>query len=739
MARKPKAKSSKLDLRTQTIPSNAPINVRDQMEAGMADETKGLLPEMRKNLNDAWDFWRPIYRMSREDVSFAYDDQWPAYAKKQRKNRVMLTMNMTAEYINQVVGQARKSKFSIRVAQLSGRNTQIFSTDGRSHYSRAQAMEGIIRDIERRSRADRKYVRALQHSVEGGIGWLWVHTVRPEDDPFNIELRVRHVQDRYSVCMDPFVEEDDFSDARYCAISEDIPEDEFKARWPDVPPSAWEPDGTGRRAEEGTYWGSRSREVKVVDYFWKEACEREALLLVKRDEQTGEFNRLVVYRDEVDDVLDEMKEEGFQQIENQKLDTYKVMYMRCLSNYILEEPTDWPSMFLPSVPVIGRQIDMANRHLLCGLTRFSKDPQRMYNFWASAATEKMALAPKSPYLLTPRMIAGHEALWDSLQNKNQPYLLYNDETEEGRSTPIRQDMSSFAAGELQMLQQAKAALQDSIGLHDASLGRRSNEVSGVAINQRAERGENSVFDFLDNLARAVENVGTILADMIPRIYTNEVAQSLVMPDDSTSEVVLNRVVKDRQTEKEFKINTLDYARYSVWARVGPESTTQREQFVQMMLEWGRSDPEGFQMFRDLIIDQMDIPNGRMISERMKKLVPPNLLSEEDRQNMGQEQQQPTPEQQLQQLELQVRQAEAQAKMAKAQSDVEVARLRVEADQARTGFEVEKGINRQEEDARRSRDKDMQEARNNTDDDGVTMQEVQAIVKRAVAEALAGRR
>ena len=87
---------------------------------------------------------------------------------------------------------------------------------------------------------------------------------------------------------------------------------------------------------------------------------------------------------------------------------------------------------------------------------------------------------------------------------------------------------------------ARMLLQDTIGVHDASIGKRSNEVSGVALQERQERGDLGTYDFIDNLAKAVVRVGEILVDMIPRCYTTDYVRRVILPDDSEIMVDLNQ-------------------------------------------------------------------------------------------------------------------------------------------------------------------------------------------------------
>ena len=256
----------------------------------------------------------------------------------------------------------------------------------------------------------------------------------------------------------------------------------------------------------------------------------------------------------------------------------------------------------------------------------------------------------------------------------------------------------MAQGELQLIAQSRSLLQDTIGVHDASLGRRSNEVSGVALEKRQERGDLGTFDFIDNLAKAIVRVGEILVDMIPRVYTTDFVRRVILPDDSEIFVDLNREVKDEETGRMIRVFSLDYARYSCRVDVGPASKTQREEFVKMMIEWGRSDPEGFTMFRDLVVANMDIPQARVIAQRMKAAVPRHLLSEEDQEAIPPPE--PTIQDKIAEMQAQAAMKQAEADIKKADAGARSSELRAESDAARLQFEQEKGLNRAEADAKK---------------------------------------
>ena len=723
-----RAKSQRKDADPPVLPDDRPVDTKDQ-DDGRLNDNEALVKQAINRLEVAWTYWRETYNLSKEDVRFMYEDQWPDYAMKGRENRPTLTMNMLPQFAQQTVNNARRAKFSIQVKQIAGKNDLIFDTSGQGNpYSRSQIMEGLIRDIEERSKAHDNYCDALQHTVEGGFSWLFIRPVDNIDDPFDVELRVDRVKHRYSAMIDPYAQRGDKSDAMWCSLARDIDLDEFKERWPDVPAHDLDTGRVGRaRQSEGSYFRGSTTTVRVIDYWWKEPMQRTAVEYIREGETTAE--RLVMWADDHKQIFDELRDEGFVETNRKDVQSYKVKYMRFIYNHVLNGPHDWQSKHLPLVMVQGRELNLDDRDIIIGMFRYAHDPQRMLNFWMSAATEKIALTPRAPWIAAADSIKSHKDQWENMYTQNIPVLLYDALPDV--DPPQRVTNITMAQGELQLIGTSRSMLQDTIGVHDANLGRRSNEVSGVALQERQERGDLGTFDFIDNLARAIVRVGEILIDMIPRVYTTDYVRRAILPDDTEIFVDLNREIEDEETGKKIRVFSLDYTRYSCRVDVGPASKTQREEFVKMMIEWGRSDPEGFPMFRDLVVANMDVPQARAIAHRMKMTLPRHMLSPQEQQQIPPPE--PTIQDQIAQLEAEAAIATANATIAKAEADIAKAKAgvvssehRAQSDIARRDFEVEKGLNREEQDQAGGGESEVSE------------EKIAAIVKREVAKALASK-
>ncbi len=663
------------------------------MEAG----EDARLVQFRQRMHEAYSYWREPFEFAEEDVRFSYIEQWDQATKAARAkmDRPSLEINPIPQYINQVVGVARKSKYSIHISQKTGSNLPANRKDG-SKYSNAEIMEGLVRDIESRCNAHEHYCRALQHAVEGGFGWLFVRTEIPPDDPFNVEVIIEHITDRWSVLFDPYAEKDDLRDADWVCITHKMKQGEFNARYENNR-SFTSPVGIfsnpGFDANFKSWWSGKD-EVRLCRYFYKKPVTRTAYRFL----HTETREELVLYEDQHKEIFDELMDGGYQLAEEPKeVKTYKICTMLCVADEVLEEEADWPGMHLPVVIVSGRKVDFQGRRMYNSLVRYAHDPSRMGCHWLSAMTERVANSPKTPMLITANQIRGHEEQWKRMQTENLPYLVYNAD-EENPSPPARQPGATMPVAEAQMVQFAEKALRGAMGMHEANLGERTAEISGIAIQRKQDAGNNSVYEFIDNLATSVRNVGEVVCDLIQKIYTNEQARRIVLPDESATSVKLNYSLTDEGTGRMHMVNNISLCRYDCSVSSGPGFSTQREEFVNLMMEWGRTDPEGIANIRDLIARNLDIPNSRQVAMRLLKMVPKQLLEPEEVEMMGEQPEMPpSPEEQASMAESKAKMAMAEGMQAKSELEVQKAQVELQtasykagAEQAKTDMQGKEG-------------------------------------------------
>src|SRR5690606_33501198 len=149
-----------------------------------------------------------------------------------------------------------------------------------------------------------------------------------------------------------------------------------------------------------------------------------------------------------------------------------------------------------------------------GIVRLAKDAQRLFNFWRSTVAEKLLYSPKATVYGPAGAFEGRKDQWRNLHLRREP-LEYNYEV---ANPPQFVPPPQLEAAMLNEAAMAAQDMRDVLNLHEASLGRQSNEVSGKAIMARQRLGEMGTVIYDDNMNAAVEEAGGIINELIPIVY-----------------------------------------------------------------------------------------------------------------------------------------------------------------------------------------------------------------------------
>ena len=689
-----------------------------------------IMEMMIRNINDSHEYWNRIYDDARIDLNFAYNDQWDPRARNERERagKPVVSPTLIPQFINRVAGASRQAKISVHVQQTGGPSMYAVASDG-SRIPFSEVMEGLIRDIEARSMASLLYSRSVQHAVESGVGWLRVRIVKGPHDPFNSEIVIEHIKDRFSVIIDHLAEDPNLQDANHAFISKFMNMDDFKKKWPRVSSGRDSPSPIVDTSSIGPrhFW-TKENSIRVGEYYWKEPVTRQAVLLIH---ESGD--EMVLYRDEAEDYLDELQELGFEIVEETEHETYKIMVALVTAKNILEGPFEWPGATIPIVPVLGRQIDTDGDTNYHSLHRYAKDSQIMFNYMCSAAIERTAKSPNTPWLATADAISGLEDIWNDQHVNTRDLLYYN--YKDDQPPPTRVPGAEVPAAEITLVNLFRQNLMENIGMYEASLGQTGNEVSGVAIQQRQLAGDMGSLEFLDNLNYAVSTVGNILCDIIPKVYPTKKMRRIILDDEREVNVILNNRIIDEETGTEHSINNIGMARYSANSIAGPQFASQRAEFLSALTEIAKTNPDILSGALDLLVKFMDFPGGRLLERRLKMMIPRQFLSEEEQQMLPEPQ--PSPEEQAAMMESEAAMATAESKKAVAELEVQEQQFETEAAQVKL---EEAKIRALEGDMQAERDQ-QKEALDNIannemqgqDDMAKLEKTVTAIVKKLLAE------
>nr|MBA3756529.1 hypothetical protein [Nitrosomonas sp.] len=558
-------------------------------EKKVEQSDEDILTVARNRWNIAVEAEIEIRALALDDMNFRAGEQWETSvrASREQDRRPCLTINRLPQYIRSITNDQRQNRPSIKVDPV----------DDKADVETAKVYQGLIRHIEYNSNADVAYDTAFEAAATKGLGYYRIVTAFCDPMSFEQEIKIKRIRNSFSVYLDPSYQEPDASDANWGFIFEDMNIEDFKAQFPTAKVSGMEDWRSLGDVAEG--WLSKET-VRVAEYFYRTYEEAEIYLL-----STGE----TVLKEDLEKIG---MPEGMSVVSKRKTVVPKIKWLKINAIEVLEK-TDWPGKYIPIIPVLGDELDINGKRILEGVIRHAKDPQRMYNYWASAETETIALAPRAPFIGVEGQFEGHEAKWREANVKNYAYLEYKGKMLGGELAPPPQ-RNAYEPPVMAITQARQMSAEDlkaTTGIYDSALGMKSNETSGRAIQRRAQQAQTNNFHFIDNLTRALRHGGRILIDLIPHVYDTARAVRIMNEDGSVDMVKVNEVFEHKGKQVNYQ---LGHGKYDVTVSTGPSFATKRQEAVESMLSLTASYPQVAQIAGDLMIKNMDWPGAQEIAE-----------------------------------------------------------------------------------------------------------------------------
>jgi hypothetical protein len=561
-----------------------------------------------------------------DDLHFHAGDQWPEDIKQARAldHRPCLVINKTPQFVQQVTNDQRQNRPAIIVHPV----------DDKADPETAKIYQGMIRHIEYNSNAEVAYDTAFDSAVKAGWGYWRIITQYASPTSFEQEIILKRIRNPLSVFFDPYSTEPDGSDANFAFVTDDLSEDEYKVRYPDsklASKEMWKSVGN-----DSPEWMPNGA-ARIAEYFYKENVDEVVVQLSN--------GQTMLKREMADGMIDDQGQ-PVSILKERVTKVPKICWVKMNGIEILEK-TEWLGIYIPIVPVLGTELDINGKRILKGVIRDAKDPARMYNYWASAETEAIALAPRTPFIMAEGQAEGYEDMWENANQRNFAYLPYKPVSLNG--TPVPPPQRNTFEPAVQAITNARMLASDDLkattGIYDAALGAKSNETSGVAIQRRNVQAQTSNFHFIDNLTRSLRHTGRILIDLIPKIYDTARTARIIGEDGEQKVVRINDPNQGIEGQKQPYM--LDNGKYDVTVDVGPSFQTKRQEAVASMIEFTKSMPQVAPNIADIMARNMDWPGASELAERFKKMLPPQLQGDNDKTKA--QQVPPQVQQQMQQM------------------------------------------------------------------------------------------
>ena len=577
------------------------------------DSIPDFLSSMRKEFYDDIMYDQLNADAGLEDLKFLVGKQWDDLVEQRRiaARKPVLTVNRLPAFLAQVLGARLMNETVIKIVPDNGGTEAI-----------ARVREGLIRNIQKQSKAEFAYSEAFKNTVACGIGNFQVEMDYESDDVFDQVIKISAISDAFAVVWDRMLSDPTGKDAGHCFVVDNMKRAVFQKRWPWATASDLVVDYITRQDIRGNNWMSLD-DVRVVSY-WRMLTRKRTLAMLN----DGTIK-------DITDILDE-KSEGYDaQIAEDTLASviqrkdgtpvmrevdkkYAQMYL-CSGLDILEGPYELPISRVPVFRVPGWEINIGTWKHRWGLIRFLKDPQRLHNFWRSVLAEKIMQTPRAVWTASETSVAGREQEWRESHLSDNPLLVWNSESgQEPKRVPPAQLENALVQESALTTQD----LKDVSNIHEANLGMPSNEVSGAAIVARQRVSDTGTVMYQHNLTAAIEECGIVTNELIPVCYdTPRIIK--VLDKDGAEDL---QIINDENNPDSVDLSV---GRYGVTVKTGPSTATKRIEAAESMMTFINAAPQVAAYTLDLVAEAMDWPKHEEFARRIRMTLPPGMVNPKD--------------------------------------------------------------------------------------------------------------
>lgn len=579
------------------------------------------------------------------------DGQWEDHLQQKMSGRPRYTFDKVNPAIDQVVGEIRQNDFTLRVSPAG---------DGADKKT-AQTLDGLIRNIVNVSAGELIFDDAAEQMIGIGCSGFEVVNDYVDSDSFNQDLIIKPLHDFHNrVFYDPNSKLADRSDAGWVMVLEEVTKDEYKKLWPKGSEMSIGKDSSSESYQH------KPESVTIGRLLYK---KQEKKTIIKMSDGT-----VTELTPEIESVLDELAEAGIT-IVDQRERKVDIVHQRYLDGADwLDDEEETVFRYLPIISLYANFRLSDGKVIYRSLTQFAMDAQRGYNYARSKQVEEVALAPKPKFWMTSNQAKGHTDKLRTLNTNADPVQFYEYDPNVP-NPPVLSGGAVVNQGLAMVTAESKADINESLGLFGSSMGDNPGLQSGVAINQQIDRGNNGTIKYFAAIETALNYLGKVLIDAIPRVYDATRMVRIIGEDGSSDISEINKVVLDNQTGKLVTVNDLSMGKYDVTCDIGTAFKNRQDEAADMFAKMVQAVPEISQLGLDVYLSNINAPGFDKVAERAREallkqgMIPFDQMTEDEQaqaQQAAQQPQEPSAEMVLAQAEMQKAQADMLAQQTKQQ-------------------------------------------------------------------------
>lgn len=655
----------------QTISIDDAEEINEKLQQRLADagiDEAEVLKKAREDLT-LWDgYFNENMVRGRDDMNFLLRDQWSAVERSEfsRLFKPAMTFNKLYDVTKKIAGEQRKNKPDLMVRSLTGKADQ----------KQIDLRADLVRTICYKSQNDLVYQTAFKSALMMGYGAFEI--VLDYDNPhsFNQIPRYELIPDASRTSFDPCASKPHKGDGNFCSRQYLYTKQEFYATYPHVldPISYSDP-----RSLLDFQWETRDT-IVVCKYTRKEWFPLKLFLLSDgrsvTEEEWNDMREEIKMKEQLADsseVVGNIIRRDIPRIVGERMSKdYRIRQYVLTQNQIIEF-SDWPSKYLPIIFVDGDSNYLNGQQYTRSFIHEAKDSQKFVNYVGSEIAAEIKNRRREQWIGTPDNIVGNEQMWRNPELQSG-ILIAKADPKTGQM-PQKLPPWELSPTLLQQFQRGSQDMREIMGFSENE-ALQGHDMSGKARRERKLEGSMSAYVWFDNLNQAVEQGGRVILDLLPMVAGDQERPMIVSKADGRTEsIVLNKKMGESENGEPIRDNVLDTGDYDIEIDTGPSFAVQRDIALEYFQNTTAQNPQVFNLIADLWADNLDIQQRGEVKERLKTLVPPEVLAQSE--GKPPPPPKPNPQAMMMQMEMQEKMAEIKNK----QEKLELERQKMELEKA----------------------------------------------------------
>lgn len=462
------------------------------------------------------DYWEPIYKETERHRKFTLLGKQMDDAETKRYGlKNPLQPNLLLTYANHEANKTLQIDYQGKVSPNGGGADDV----------KARERQDVLRGLQRTNKITEIFNQVRRLQVCGGIGYSIAKLDYAGKRGFGKTLKDEFIEDYRNVFPDPLVKSPTFSDMKDFLIRQQVPKSEWK-------------ELTGRDPDDEA-WGGKP--TKTLWHYWVREDVKDSEYLMESGETQMGSDMAPGEEESEPDLTGVSMDESGQPLMRPTEDYTWCWYKIPEEGDDIWDEEKWLGSYPPLVAATGRKVtdgggnqETPEKVYYQPITQFAEEPQKVYTLLENIIALRLSRSPYSKWKVAFESMDIKQAI--KLRRASEvgdDDILYKAFDGDGHPIPPPEEIEPHVLDQvLIQLQEAQhVKIQRIFGIYDANLGARSNEQSGIAIEQRAKGGELSNYDSQFNFMCYVEQVIRVKLDLIPKYIKAPQQLAFVDPDD----------------------------------------------------------------------------------------------------------------------------------------------------------------------------------------------------------------